>query len=331
MKKPAALLSRVLPAALLVAAFAPHAHAQSQSLTLSGYLDLGLWRDFNHAKQVSTIQRSNITLAGSEDLGNGNHAIFRLTTRFDANTGSLEGPGKPFFHGEATVGLQGQWGAFRMGRSPTALWSQDWRFDAWDNYNRIASPAWQIWHLMTPTDRTSNLGNPEYGRLNNGVFYDSPNFDGFSFYLSASPQRTESVGAGRARAASILYDKDGWGGMAAFDRNGSADATHFFAAKIPAGPVSLMLARDISQSREGDKAKSHTVSATYTAGAAAFKLGWGNLNLDGVKTNFYSAGAEVKLSTRTMIYASLGHFRPGNGNPNRASTSAYGLGMAHSF
>jgi len=322
---------RALPAALLAAIVAPHAHAQSQSLNLSGYLDLGLWRDFNHAKQVSTIQRSYMALAGTEDLGNGNKVIFRLSTRFDLNTGSLEGPGKPFFHDEATVGVQGPWGRFRMGRGLTALWSQDWRFDAWDNYNRIASPAWQTWHALIPTDRTSNQGDPEYGRLNNGVFYDSPNFDGFSFYLSASPQRTDAKGQGRARAASILYEKNGWGGMAAYDRNGSADTGHFFAAKIPAGPVSIMLVRDVSRAQEGNKAKAHTVSGTWAVGAMAFKLGWGNLDLNRSKTNFYGAGAEVKLSKRTMIYASLGHFRPGSGNPTRASTSAYGLGMAHAF
>jgi len=137
MKKTAVCLSALLFIPALSQAQA------SDTVNLSGYLDLGVWRDFNTTgAQVSTIQRSSVVLSGTENLGNGHQAVFRLESRFDMNTGALEGSGKPFWHGEATVGVRGGWGTLRMGRGLTALWSQDWKFDAWYNFNRIGRCAW---------------------------------------------------------------------------------------------------------------------------------------------------------------------------------------------
>ena len=58
----------------------------------------------------------------------------------------------------------------RLGRALDAMYSQDWQFDAWGNYDRIASPAWDIWHFNYPFDPTADLGAPDFGRLSNGVF-----------------------------------------------------------------------------------------------------------------------------------------------------------------
>lgn len=64
--------------------------------------------------------------------------------------------------------------------------ADDLGHDPWYNFNRIASPAWQYGHYNYTSDRTSNNGSPEYGRLSNGIFYDSPSFGGFAFHLSGS-------------------------------------------------------------------------------------------------------------------------------------------------
>src|SRR5256885_16510364 len=74
------------------------------------------------------------------------------------------------------------------------MWSQEWQFDPWGNFNRIASPAWHMAHYLTPTDRASNNGSPEDGRVSNGVFHDSPKFGGFSPPPSPPPDRTEAPG-----------------------------------------------------------------------------------------------------------------------------------------
>lgn len=301
---------------------------QAQNVSISGYFDIGVYRNFDKVLNVGPIQRTSLTFSGSEDLGGGNKAMFRLQTRFEPDTGELEKTGKPFFHGEATVGLAGRYGTVRFGRALTAMWSQDWNFDPWYNFNRIASPAWQFWHYLIPTDRTSNSGNPEYGRLNSGIFYDSPDFNGFTLHLSGSPERTSSPGNGRSRSAALVYSKDGWGGMLAAERNGSGDRAVFSAAKATFGKLQLNGAYEESEMAGTDlKAKVFTLGGTYSIGASALKLGYGHLKLSGADTDFYGAGAEYNLSKRTMAYFSAGHYRPEVG----ANSTAYGVGIAHSF
>lgn len=306
------------------------AGVQAQSnVTISGYLDQGIYRNFDGVKNVGTIQRSNLAFSGKEDLGGGLSAIFRFSTRFDMDNGTQEGVGnKPFWHDESTIGLQGAFGKIRIGRGLTALWSQDWGFDAWYNFNRIASPAWQFWHYLTPTDRTSANGKPEYGRLNSGIFYDSPSFSGVTVHLSGTPVATTAPGGGRDVAASLVYAKDTFGAMLASERNGSGDKDVFVAAKYGFGSLTVNGAYDVSKKAGTTlEAKVATVSASYGMGQTTLKAGYGRLDLSGAKTGFIGLGAEYALSRRTMVYASLGNNRPDAGS----TTTAYGVGIAHAF
>ena len=123
---------RTALATSLLCAAAGAACAQSQ-LSISGMIDIGLYRDTHHVWQLGPIQRSNIAFGGVEDLGGGLAATFMLNQRFETDTGQLEQTGKPFFHAEATVGLKGDFGAIRLGRALDAMYSQDWQFDAWGN------------------------------------------------------------------------------------------------------------------------------------------------------------------------------------------------------
>ncbi len=103
--------------------------AAQSNVTISGSLDIGVFRDTAGVTNVGTIQRSHIQFAGSEDLGDGLAATFRLRHRLHLDTGTPEGNGsKPFWHGESTVGLRGGFGALRLGRALDAIQSQDWAF-----------------------------------------------------------------------------------------------------------------------------------------------------------------------------------------------------------
>ena len=65
--------------------------------------------------------KSRIGFRGNEDLGNGLSATFQLEGRFDGSTGSksVDKKGKElaFFDRESTVGLKGNFGHVRVGRS----------------------------------------------------------------------------------------------------------------------------------------------------------------------------------------------------------------------
>jgi predicted porin len=318
-----------LPVACLFLAVAMPAVAQS-NVTVSGYLDAGVYRDFDKTTKLGSIQRSNLAFAGNEDLGGGLHATFRLSTRFELDTGANEGAGqKPFWHDESTVGLRGGWGHVRLGRALTAMWAQEWQFDPWSNFNRVASPAWHMAHYLTPTDRVSNNGSPEYGRLSNGVFYDSPKVAGFSLHLSASPERTEAPGRqGHARSASLNYDKGAVAAVLAHERNGSGDSDMYMGGKVRMGAAAVMLAYDHSKSGDTpDRSRMVSVGATYVVGVVTLKTSYARQRLNVETNHMVSAGAEYSLSKRTMLYASLGHQR----YDSQASRTAFGVGMAHSF
>ncbi|MEG2047734.1 MAG: porin, partial [Comamonas sp.] len=291
------LLSMALPVA-----------AQSQ-VSIGGLIDAGVYRGFDGVNQMGTIQRSNLAISGREDLGGGLQATFRLSTRFDMDTGQSEGAGsKPFWYDESTVGLQGGFGHVRMGRALSAMWSQDWKFDPWGNFNRIASPAWYQWHYLTPTDRYSNSGSAEYGRMANGIFYDSPTIAGFTLHLSASPERTEVPVTlrreGRGYSASLNYDSDSLSGMLAFERNSSGDKDTFAAAKYRFGPAAVMAAWDYSRvALNTNTAKAITLGATYQMGATTLKAGYGRQRMQEQTNHFYSLGADYALSKRTTLYA----------------------------
>lgn len=111
------------------------------SVSVGGLLDVGVFRDFDHANQLGTIQRSNVAFLGIEDLGGGLKAAFRLSSRLEMDSGRNEGAGfKPFWHDESTIGLTGGWGAVRLGRALTAMWVQDWKFDLWDHSTALLRP-----------------------------------------------------------------------------------------------------------------------------------------------------------------------------------------------
>lgn len=318
-------------ACTVLATAAAHAPARSQSLVrINGLLDIGVYRAFDGTRQVGTIQRSNLAVSGAEDLGGGLKAIFRLSTRLELDTGSNEGQGaKPFWHDESTVGLQGGWGTLRLGRALTPLWAHDWKFDPWGNFNRIASPAWYQWHYLTPSDPHGNGGSAEYGRLSNGVFYDSPTLAGVTLHLSASPEIQRALGATRrSHSTALEYAQGPLAGLLAFERNSVGDRVAFVAGKYSFGAAALMAAHDDSRTSDGSgRSRATTFGATYQLSQVRLKAGYGRQRLNDDTNRFASLGADYALSRRTIVYASLGHQR----NEQQPSRTAYGVGVSHAF
>ena len=321
-------------AALISAAAPAAAQPLTPQIGISGLLDASMFRGFDGHNQVGTIQRSHLALAGTEDLGAGLKATFRLSTRFDLDTGLPEDAGqKPFWHDESTVGLQGAWGHVRLGRALSAMWSQDWKFDPWGNFNRIASPAWSQWHYLTPTDPYSNNGSAEYGRLANGLFYDAPAVGGWTLRLSASPERQRVPAAsgkpqGRGYSAALNYDQGPLAAMLAFERNSLGDKDRFVAGKYRFGAAALMAAYDDSRTGDGiGRSRAFTLGATYRVGVVTLKAGYGRQRYNGHSHHFASTGVDYVLSQRSTLYVSLGH----KNYQNERIRTALGVGFSHAF
>ena len=318
------LSTRFHPLLIAGAALACSAvHAQS-NVAISGALDIGAFRDTAGTWNVGTIQRSHLQLAGSEDLGGGLAATFKLRTRFDLDTGTTEGNGsKPFWHGESTVGLKGSFGAVRLGRALDAIQSQDWAFDPWENYDRITSPAWDLWHWNYSADPRGGGS----GRAASAVFYDSPAFAHTTLHVSYSPE-TAPGDVNKTRAASLVYNDGTIRALIGAGKNsaGAKEVSAGLLGKINA--LTLMGMYNVSNSATDSEAKVVTLGATYRLGMTTLKAGWGQADVDGIKKErLFALGASYGLSKRTSVYADAASKRfPGND-----AKGTYGVGITHSF
>lgn len=165
-------IATVVTVALTAAA--PQAHAQS--VTLYGALDQGL--DFtNNAgrgqawkAQSADLQGERWGLTGSEGLGAGLSAVFRLESGFDSSSGSFQQGGRMFGR-QAYVGLSdARFGTLTIGRQYDSLV---------DTVAPLtANGGWGGGPFSHPfdNDNTSNSF-----RLNNAIKYASINYNGLSF------------------------------------------------------------------------------------------------------------------------------------------------------
>lgn len=311
-----------------VMAAAVAVHANESSLQVSGMIDLGVYRSADKQWNVGTIQRSHVQFTGTEALGSsGLTAFFKLSTRLEADTGALEAGGRPFWHDESTVGLRGAFGAIKFGRALDALYANDWNFDPWAYFDRVASPAWDLWHYHYPSDAFANSGAAEYGRIDNGIFYESPRVKGFGLSISGSPEM-RAGDTGRPLGAALTYFTPAFSAMLSRSENSTGASDVFMGVKGRVRQVTLMAAYDVSKTaNDASTARALTLGAQYSRKAWTFKGGWGRLKVDGRHVQAVT-GASVLygLSRRTSVYADLARKRYVDDD-----ATVYGVGMAHSF
>lgn len=363
-----ALRQTARPLALLAAGLTLTGLAQAQSsVTISGTLDIGVSRKTGGTTHLGTIGRSNLAFSGTEDLGGGLAATFKLNTRFDVDTGTLEESDaqRPYWKAESTVGLKGGFGAVRLGRALTPLWELSWAYDAWSNNDRIASPQW----FAFAPDYLSNPQTREYSRLNNGIFYDSPTWNGFSAHVSAAVQR-DGQDFARGLSGAVRYQSGALSAMVGLERNSQKDEVAFVGASYQLLPQLQLMAgySHVKLNREGEifgaawtnwagasqphaKRTALTLSGIYTVGASSVKLGYAR-DFQGATDGFnyigstfadagthhsgpitqVSVGYAYALSRRTRLFADLSHVQwKFTDDQGRRSALGYAVGMTHAF
>ncbi len=164
----------VLAGAGIGAVLCGNAAAQS-SVTLYGIVDSGITYTSNQ-KGSSTWQATGGSeqgtrwgMVGTEDLGGGTSAIFKLENGFNIETGTASANGR-IFGRQAWVGLSNQrWGSFTMGRQYNA--AQDSLAPL-----QIGASISLTQYALHPFD-TDDLNNSF--RTDNSVKYVTPNLVGF--------------------------------------------------------------------------------------------------------------------------------------------------------
>ncbi|MCB8745686.1 porin [Rhodoferax sp. U2-2l] len=259
--------------ALAVLAASGAAMAQS-SVTLYGIADIWFGRTSfeetvngvtTKAPSQTVLQDGGVSnsrwgLKGSEDLGGGLKANFKLEQGFNIDTGAQAAAGKAFSR-EAWVGVSGGFGEVQLGKANNAF----------DDVSALAASAFDSDLAAINNVFVSTAFANAY---DNTIKYATPSFGGFSGAVSMS--LGENKGA-----------------------NYSADSIYSISGKYAAGPLAIGLAYAKEKSEvPGDvyDAKATRLAGSYDLGVAKLLATYGRVKEGNDKVTEYEIGADVPLS-----------------------------------
>jgi predicted porin len=182
-----------IAAALALLSLGAQAQSAGSSVTLYGRFDINITKfsgsnvDADNAWQMTQSSTSRIGLRGSEDLGGGMRAVFQLESAFDPDTGAT---GSAFWGRESWVGLRGNFGTVRLGRTltPSQRVASNYDPHGTDGIGSFGSSGLLIRQSALP-------------RFNDGIYYETPNLSGFTVF--AGVQMDDVPGATDERFTSL--------------------------------------------------------------------------------------------------------------------------------
>lgn len=311
-----------LPIALACLALAALAPAQAQNATLYGIVDLGVVKLSRAATQLTANKSSRLGVRGQEDLGGGLRASFQLESEVLADTGASD---STYWGRQAWVGLGGEWGLLRMGRTKNPTDDIADEIDPFTTDGIVGDMTKTAW-------RAGVIGS----RISNSLAYTSPKVLGWR--LQAHTVFDELAGAG----------KQGWGVVATYEGSDVGAVLGYQRpavttvgrpqANVLAGGAwmkfgNVKLSAGLS---DGDSKRAAVgdfrgllLGADYESGSKVFKFvfaklrngvgGVTNTTVDGL-----GLGYDYKLSKRTKFYANLMHEKAADVNGVQA-------GVTHRF
>jgi predicted porin len=193
-------MKKSIVAALAIAVSSPAAMAQS-NVTLYGVLDLALEAGRTGGTTTTRVDSSAVApvrfgVQGSEDLGGGTQAIFRLENGFNADTGTIANGGA-LFGREAWVGMKGDLGQVQIGVNYTPL------FLSYVTYSmgELNTLGWG--------NATNNFVFVPAARTSNSIRYTSPSFAGFTLRAFHGRGNEDAAGQpkglGKTTGAAVIY------------------------------------------------------------------------------------------------------------------------------
>lgn len=360
-----------ISASIALACMASLSQAQS-GVTVYGLLDVGLDRvsnvNGNSRTLVNTGQLAPNLLGfrGSEDLGGGLKAIFKLETQFAIDTGTtigINGTSEGFFNHGAHVGLQGSGGTLTVGALDDFMFSnlsvKRYGFGQMFPFVAITFLRQGPFGALTPYGSLDFDRTALTSRISNAVRYDSPSINGFNFGAvygmgeqvgGSSRNSTYSLGADystgpltltfaaiNAKSPAINNGADGlasWGvgGRYDFADGVSTDFLYtktentFTKAKIDVYEIGTIFS---------------PTASTRLIGQYTFMKG--NEQLAHNKAHQINTGAYYLFSRRTNVYAQFSYQRasgdgglaraqlPLAGSSSGASQNLLRVGMFHAF
>lgn len=296
---------------------------------------------------------SRLGFKGSEDLGNGLKAIYKMEFQIDVTD---ESGADNVTARNQYVGLSGNWGTFLMGRHDTpykVLTGKDMFSDTIADWNKLGF-----------TDGAKGI--VEDHRANNAIMYTSPSFNGLTLAAMVSPGEDStddgiddyytSVGAKYSNGP--LYLAAAWE-ETEFDGNDSANPLNddetrwrvYGSYKIGDFKLGAMYQDTESENNLKDvDAQAWQLQGAYTMGSNVLKLAYQDGEIDDNRTaskaggydspqyDAWVAAVEHHLSKRTYAYAIYTQSDTNSDAQNAASRAsgsedwdAFSLGLVHKF
>ena len=307
-------------------------------ITLFGHLDESIiaWDEDTGVNKFSGGAGGNddITLActtcsvgfkGSEDLGNGLKAIFKLDFQFDINNRNRVSGGAgtgAITDRDQWVGLAGEgWGSVKFGSISSGYKSTGAMIDP--VYRTVA----QARDMGLQSNLHSGAGENGQGRMTNHIRYDSPSFSGFKAIVDYTLDGNDTDGSSdNAWALTGLYKNGPIVAFASYitsDQGGNDDAW-----KI-GGSYAVTDELKVFGQYESDGG---LISASEGFGGASIRNEGGQNpnNVDGA--DIWHIGATYNLGNNLVYFAyGRGDDASGNGTTYDVSYSTWSLVGAHMF
>ena len=324
---------------IAVAALLASGAALAQSnVTLYGRVDLSVGNLKDKVKNTSTTQMfhggdgglttSRWGLRGTEDLGGGLKAAFRLENRFEADTGKSQ---DPYFRGESSLSLMGGFGEVKLGRSATV----------YDEVRGLGQSRNVFDSAFTPSSNGVFRSGGDYSsRWDNKISYYSPNMGGF--YAAIDYAFDEKAGVSEDRHAIKIGYKQKEFEVALGHQNekDKKDKYTVLAAMYDFGSFSVsgLYNRRDGTAANGDD-NEYALGVTVPMGAFAFSGGYAHSKTKGStrgakdgKAKGFGLGLTYSLSKRTRLYAGWRDVEVKDNKGTRTKDERlYAVGVRHDF
>ena len=312
--------------------------AQATS-TLSGTLDFGLERTASGAALQATNSRNGttqITWNGSEDLGGGLKANFKVSTAFDATfaaSGVVAAPTNQIFgNNDMYVGVAGGFGEVRLGRTFNPVFAA----------GITANGTKGVTGYATRGNTLDNVGV----YVSNQLLYITPNMGGLQAQLSWAPKEVTtantknhmgvmlSYSAGPLVANVAVANSTGGTGGAGSNKNFT-----MLAAAYDMKIARLMFTWQDDGNQASNNDTAYVVSATVPVGAHQFWAQYGITEASaGSDARILTAGFKYNLSKRSLAYVAIGNRNNsgtigtnGGFSANQTKGTGYLVGLQHNF
>jgi predicted porin len=286
-------------AAAAVLVCLPMAALAQSTVTLYGRINTTVENQSynNVSRTVVSNNSSRFGLTGSEDLGGGMKAVFRLEGGIASDTGATTGGA--LFGREATVGLSGGFGTVRLGQQaylPAYLATAD--YVSMHNHD-TGSSSDALWggYLID-------------SRQGNSISYTTPDINGFKLEIAQGLNEKANIPGTVIRRKNqtdiaLNYDAGPLHLGAGYEKIGD-DKLYALRALYEFGALTVGGYYERDDFVVLGKRNNARITAMYTVGASEFHANYGSAgkfgNVPDSKAQQYTLGYNYNLSKRTKVY-----------------------------